>query len=84
MDKYSSIDGELGARLKESISKKGEGYLCEICDAHPRFKNFFTDRVEIGIGLCCEEAARIILNEKEAFFLEFKENGEPCGDNSDF
>ena len=24
MDKYSSIDGELGARLKKSISKKGE------------------------------------------------------------
>lgn len=113
MDKYSGVDGELGARLKKSISKrgeyphfilgkgkrcpflnkdnlcdiileKGEGYLCEICDAHPRFKNFFADRVEIGIGLSCEEAARIILNEKEAFKLEITENPQPCGDNSDY
>ncbi len=47
--------------LCEIILEKGEDYLCGICTDHPRFRNFFSDREEIGLGLCCEEAARIIL-----------------------
>ena len=39
----------------------GEEHLCGICNDHPRFKNELPDRVEIGLGLCCEEAARLIL-----------------------
>ncbi len=62
----------------------GESYLCEICEAHPRFKNFFSDRVEIGLGLCCEEACRIILEENEPFSLEIAENNESCGELSDY
>lgn len=47
--------------LCDIISTLGEGALCEICDAHPRYRNFFSDRTEVGLGLCCEEACRLIL-----------------------
>ena len=39
----------------------GEEFLCQICRDHPRFRNYWNDRIEIGLGLACEEAARIIL-----------------------
>lgn len=43
----------------------GEDSLCHICRNHPRFYNFFSSREEVGLGLCCEEAARLILNQTE-------------------
>ena len=52
------------------IKKYGEKYLCSTCKAHPRFKNFFSDRVETGLGLYCEESARIILSQKSKMKLE--------------
>lgn len=51
--------------LCDIIINLGEDYLCGICDAHPRFRNELPDRVEVGLGLCCEEAARLILSKKE-------------------
>lgn len=39
----------------------GERHLCAICDQHPRFHNWFGAEKESGLGLCCEEAARLIL-----------------------
>jgi lysine-N-methylase len=62
--------------LCDIIMEYGESYLCQICDAHPRFKNFFSDRIEIGIGLCCEEACRIILTDNEDFSLEIEEHNK--------
>ena len=47
--------------LCDLITALGEENLCQICADHPRFRSFFTDRTEIGLGLCCEEAARLIL-----------------------
>lgn len=47
----------------------GEDSLCEICTEHPRFRNFFADRTEIGIGLCCEAAAKLILEQPMPFSL---------------
>lgn len=47
------------------ITKKGEDFLCEICKEHPRFYNVFSHRYEVGLGLSCEEAARIILSQKK-------------------
>ncbi len=46
-----------------------EGALCDICADHPRFRNFYENFTEEGLGLCCEEAARIILNEEEPFAI---------------
>lgn len=51
------------------ITEYSENSLCQICADHPRFRNFFTDRVEIGLGLCCEEVSRLVLNETEKFSL---------------
>ncbi len=47
--------------LCDLILELGEDALCSICDMHPRFRNDFSDRTELGLGLCCEEAARLIL-----------------------
>lgn len=39
----------------------GEAHLCDICREHPRFYNF-TDIAELGIGMSCTEAARVVLS----------------------
>lgn len=51
--------------LCDIILYRGEDSLCQICDDHPRFRNFFSDRTETGLGLCCEAAAELILFHKE-------------------
>ncbi len=51
--------------LCDIILNMGEGALCQICNDHPRFVNCFSDREEVGLGMCCEEAARIILTHKD-------------------
>ena len=45
----------------------GEEHLCQICALHPRYFEWFKDLKESGIGLCCEEAARIILSQNKPF-----------------
>lgn len=40
----------------------GEKSLCQICADHPRFRNFFESRTEIGLGMCCEAVTQLILN----------------------
>ena len=55
--------------LCDIILQLGEGALCQICDDHPRFRNFYSDRTEIGVGMCCEAAAQLILSQKEKFGL---------------
>ena len=44
------------------IKELGEGYLCHICREHPRFYNDTPYGKEVGLGLSCEEAARLILS----------------------
>ncbi len=39
----------------------GEGALCEICREHPRFYNDTPNGKEVGLGMSCEEACRLIL-----------------------
>ena len=51
--------------LCDIITGLGEKHLCNICADHPRFRNFFGDRVEIGVGLSCESAAKLILENRE-------------------
>ena len=55
--------------LCDIYSSLGENCLCQICSDHPRFYNELPTHTEAGLGLCCEEAARIILTEKEPFKL---------------
>lgn len=51
--------------LCDLILELGEDSLCQICADHPRFRNFFSDREEIGLGLCCEAAGQLILKHAE-------------------
>lgn len=51
--------------LCELITELGEDSLCEICREHPRFYEQVGDRMEMGIGLCCEEACRLLFEEKD-------------------
>lgn len=48
--------------LCDIISALGEEELCRICADHPRFRNFFSDRTELGLGLCCHAAGELILS----------------------
>ena len=47
--------------LCKIILSAGEEHLCGICRQHPRFYNY-TDVAEVGLGMSCREAARIILS----------------------
>ncbi len=47
----------------------GEESLCDICTDHPRFRNYYDNCVEMGVGLCCEAAAELILNSDKPFEL---------------
>ena len=60
---FKLVENERCAMLNEDnlcriILQGGEEMLCEICDQHPRFRNAFGDRLEVGAGICCEVAAR--------------------------
>ena len=55
--------------LCDVIIHLGEDALCHICADHPRFRHICEDRVEIGLGLCCEAAAALILGRTEPFCL---------------
>ena len=50
-----------GDNLCDIILELGEESLCGICTDHPRFRTFMSDRTETGLGLCCEEAARLLI-----------------------
>ena len=55
--------------LCDIITAMGEESLCTICSEHPRFHNELPLRIESGLGMCCEEAARIILTKKDKVTL---------------
>ena len=58
------------------ISEKGEGFICDICREHPRFYNCFPGVYECGLGLCCEEVCRIIVEEEDSISLVEENDGE--------
>ena len=68
--------------LCDMICHLGESSLCDICREHPRFVEVYGDIMEKGIGLCCEEAVRLLLNTHETAqspiaFIEREVNDEP-------
>ena len=56
------------------ICEYGEDALCDICRLHPRFRHFYSAFTETGLGLCCEEAARIILFTEDPFSVSLPED----------
>ena len=63
------------------ITNLGQDYLCEICREHPRFYNDTPYGKEVGLGLACEEACRVVLgsNEYKEFYIAEELKEEPCG-----
>ena len=51
----------------------GEDYLSDICREHPRFYNY-TKVAEVGVGMSCPEAARLILSSPD--YASMEEIGE--------
>lgn len=68
--------------LCDLIIGLGEGCLCQVCDDHPRFRTFFSDRTEVGLGLCCEAAGKLILGREEPMAL-IPSEGEEDLDSED-
>jgi len=64
------------------ITELGEEALCDICADHPRFRNYFSDQTEIGLGLCCEAAAELILRNPDVVrLITLEDDGEHSCDN---
>lgn len=107
-ERYSSIGGELGKKIREHLVRDEDGCdiftlsngdrcpflnsckLCEIqleagenvlsktCTLFPRFFDDFGKIREMGLGLGCPEAARIILEDNDPFSLTYYEE---CADS---
>lgn len=66
-------------KLCDIIINLGEEHLCQICSDHPRYYEWYGEIKEGGIGLCCEEAARLILTaENPAEFSSSSVPDEEC------
>ena len=65
--------------LCDIISELGENALCQICRDHPRWFEWYGNEKEGGIGLSCEEGARLILTEEN--FTDYFES--ECDDLPD-
>ena len=63
--------------LCEVYQHLGEDALCDICTEHPRFVEVYGDIMERGLGLCCEEAARLLLEGEGALTFTSEECDEP-------
>ena len=68
--------------LCKIITELGEGYLCHICREHPRFYNDTPYGKEVGLGMACEEAARLILSSDGYSVIE--EIGEVAEETDEF
>lgn len=63
--------------LCDIYTELGEEALCQICTDHPRFYNEIAGRLEMGVGLCCEAAAELVLCQDEPLTLEvWDDDGE--------
>ncbi len=69
--------------LCELICRKGEGYLCEICTEHPRYYEYCGNHVDMGIGLCCEEACRLLFSESKPLTFITEGEGELDGEEKE-
>lgn len=72
-----------GQGLCDIYKNLGEEALCDICTEHPRFYNWVGDYTEKGLGLCCEEAERLLFKEKEPlrFHCTEPEEGEEISED---
>ena len=62
----------------------GPDYLCVVCRQFPRFSEYYGATKESGLGLSCEEAARIILSKTTPLTIVEKELDEEEYEDSEF
>lgn len=111
-ERYKRVTGELGERLRASITEteeeiyfnlqagrrcpflnkenlcdlildQGEEILCDICREHPRHYQWFGDYTEVGLGLCCEEAARLLFRTKGKLTFILEEEQEESDNHTE-
>ncbi len=56
--------------------KYGAEHISDICREHPRFYEWFGGYKEAGVGLCCEEAVRLLLEDNSPLVFESREIDE--------
>ena len=65
-------------------SELGQEHLGVVCSQFPRYSEYYGDIKETGIGLACEEAARIVLSKDEAFKFDESELDEEMTKDSEY
>ncbi len=66
--------------LCDIITELSEASLCQVCKDHPRFRNYFDEHIEMGLGITCEEVARIVLKTAEKDAVSFVCLNDPSVD----
>lgn len=62
----------------------GKNHLGVVCTQFPRYTEYYGNIKETGIGLACEEAARIIFKDRSSFLLKTSIIDEPCDISSEY
>lgn len=72
--------------LCDIIINCGEENICYICKEHPRFYNDYANATEYGLGLCCEEVCRLLIETDEPlnFLIEEYEDEDICFEYNEF
>lgn len=73
-ERCAMLNGENLCEIYRRLGKEG---LCQICHDHPLFTDTFGTRRETGLGLCCEEAARLLFAQTEPLTLYATDTAEP-------
>lgn len=68
--------------LCKIILEHSEDMLCDICREHPRFYEWYGEYKDAGVGLCCEEAVRMLLESEKALEYETVETQEISDDDT--
>lgn len=63
--------------LCDIITNCGEDSICYICKEHPRFYNDFAEATEYGLGLCCEEVCRLLIENDAPLGFVSEDDGFP-------
>ena len=70
--------------LCEIYGTLGEDKMGVVCTQFPRYSEYYGTVKETGLGLACEEAARIILSNREPFSMETESLQEEAVQDEEF
>ena len=62
----------------------GEKYLGVVCSQFPRYSEYYGTIKESGIGMACEEAARLMLSKNETFTMKEQPLDEEYDTDSEY